>query len=588
MKSFKILLILLVFLLYAPFASSKEIPVNEARKIAQTFFDKHITKSSGSVDLQMIWDGDISYVRSVSDAPAFYVFDNAAGTGFIIVAGDEAAKPILGYSFENEFIIDNMPPNIRSWFQGIEEAVLQARRNPSSYKASEPYVGNVVLKMETAKWDQDHPYNKFCPKDGFKLSVTGCVATAVAILMRYHQWPERGVGTIPAYETESKGINVPAIELGYEYDWDNMPLVYSPGYTARQEDAVARLMADCGAMLKMDYSSIGSGAHTEDISKAMYEFMNYDGSIGAYTRSVYTDEQWHSMVQKELIENGPVIYTGHDGSFGHAFILDGFTDAEYYSLNWGWSGYCDGYFTLDALNPTGQGIGGGEGVYNQGQMAVLNVKKEQGGIPEIRGHIYEYNGYAGLKADRDVFEPRVPFRLSTGLMLNNGIHQFNGYMGFIIVDADGRFKEPVYVFKAELPSGYGYQFIDQSLTFVSDLNFGDKLIAAMYDARNERWVKMLAEKTDGASDAIPLCDEYSIAESTSFEYNTATRIITLTVKDGVCAYVTAEDGSTVDDVVHHAEGYITIDTSSLKEGRYGLYLYKGKEEVELLFTVGSR
>lgn len=590
MKNFKILTALLAFFLFPASLFSEEVSLEKARQIAETFFgSRPLTRTSSSVDLKMVWDGGSRQTKGPADAPTFYVFDNASGPGFVIVAGDDLAKPVLGYSFENEFVVEGMPENVKAWMDGLEEAVTLARNNPSAFNVpTSSAVGNVVLKHETAKWNQSAPYNNLCPFDGESRSVTGCVATAVAIVMRYHKWPESGEGTIPAYTTSSKGISVSAIELGYEYDWDNMPLTYPQyGYTDAQAQAVARLMADCGAMLTMDYSADASGTACELIPGALDSFMKYDGSIGAYSRAFYTDEEWHAMMRQELADNGPVIYSGNDGSVGHAFVLDGYTDQGYYSLNWGWGSYCDGYYTLDALNPSGQGIGGSEGGYNLGQTAILNVKKEEGGYADVRGVIYTYNDISGLQADRTVFEPGVTFLLSTGLLVNAGSETFTGPMGFVIMDADDQAKEVVASFNAELPVGYGYFFDRTALQFSSELEFGDHLIAAMYDSRKGKWVKMLAEKTEGAVDAIPLCDAASIAQSTTFEYNTQTKVITLGVKDGVSASVLTEAGAVADGVVQSSGNVVTVATASLEPGRYRLILSKASEAHEMYFVVGS-
>lgn len=590
MKNFKILTALLAFFLFPASLFSEEVSLEKARQIAETFFgSRPLTRTSSSVDLKMVWDGGSRQTKGPADAPTFYVFDNASGPGFVIVAGDDLAKSVLGYSFENEFVVEGMPENVKAWMDGLEEAVTLARNNPSAFNVpTSSAVGNVVLKHETAKWNQSAPYNNLCPFDGGSRSVTGCVATAVAIVMRYHKWPESGEGTIPAYTTSSKGISVSAIELGYEYDWDNMPLTYPQyGYSDAQAQAVARLMADCGAMLTMDYSADASGTACELIPGALDSFMKYDGSIGAYSRAFYTDEEWHAMMRQELADNGPVIYSGNDGSVGHAFVLDGYTDQGYYSLNWGWGSYCDGYYTLDALNPSGQGIGGSYDGYNLSQNAILNVKKEEGGSSELRGYITPYNGISGLCADRTVFEPGVPFKLSTGLLTNASNEQFNGPFGFVVVDADQQVKEEVYTFNAALPAGYGYQFVDQDMVFYSQLDFGYQLIAAMYDDNKGKWIKLITDKTDGSVDAIALYDAFSIEKSTSFEYNTLTKVITLGVKDGVSASVLTEAGAVVDGVVQSSGNVVTVATASLEPGRYRLVLSKASEAHEMYFVVGS-
>lgn len=584
----RLLLSFFIFCISSISALSEEISLDKARQIAESFFDSRpLTRSVSSVDLKMVWDGSAPNVKSGSEAPPFYVFDNASGPGFVIVAGDDAAKQILGYSFENEFVSENMPSNIKGWMDGIAKSVYMARENPAAYKTLPASTGDVVLKLETAKWNQDAPYNNLCPLDGTKRSVTGCVATAVAICMRYHEWPDAGTGTIPAYVTSTKKISVPSITLGYEYDWDNMPLKYSRfGNTEAEKQAVARLMADCGAMLEMDYTADASGAWTEQIPVKMHQYMKYDLSAGSYSRGVYSDEEWHLMLQKELNENGPVIYSGSTEDVGHAFILDGYTTENYYSLNWGWGGSCDGYFTLDALNPVNQGIGGSEGAFSRYQSAILNVKKEQGGRPEVRAVYAVYNNVYGLEADRESFEPGVPFKIATGLMVNASSMDYTGYIGFAVADRNMEVKELIGRFEVQnLPPNYGYYFRELELKFSEELNVGDQLIGVIWDEANSRWQQILGDKTQGIVDAIPLCAAFTIEESTSFEYSSMTKCIRIKVMAGVDVKVMDSSGSPVDVVSRQSEEEYLIDTSSMKSGRYCLALSNERDFKEMYFVI---
>lgn len=589
MKRHIFLSVLLLCLL--PLAAlSEEIPLEKARQIADSFFGSgQMTRSASGCDLRMIWDGRSPEVKSGGEAPAFYVFDNADGPGFVIVAGDDAAKPILGYSFDSEFVVEDMPSNIKGWMDGISASVAMARENPSAYSTSAASAGEVVLKLETAKWNQSAPYNNLCPMDGTDRSVTGCVATSVAILLRYHKWPDAGTGTIPSYVTDTKKIGVSSITLGYEYDWDNMLLEYPrSGYSQEQAQAVARLMADCGAMLQMDYTANASGAWSEQIPVVLHKYMKYDASAGSYTRGVYSNEEWHSMLQKELQDNGPVMYSGTAPDAGHAFILDGYTTENYYSLNWGWGGACDGYFTLDLLNPEDQGIGGATGAFSRYQSAILNVMKEQGGQPEVRGAVSAYNNVNGLEADRDSFAPGVPFMVSTGLLLNASSADYTGYIGFAVADKDMVVKEVLrYYTIQELPSNYGYHLTNIELVFNNDLEVGDQLIAVIWDEANQKWQHMRGDKSEGVVDAIPLYDALTIEESTSFDYSTLTKFINIKVKSGVDVKLKHPSGNIVNMETSVGINEVSIDTSSLKSGRYCLILSKGKEYKELYFVVDN-
>lgn len=135
--------------------------------------------------------------RSSVQSPAYYVFDNTGGPGFVIVAGDDVAMPVLGYSFEHEFSKDNLPANLKAWLEYMRDEVNEARRSGAKAESavtrawSQVEVGTPVVELETAKWNQMEPYNLLCPIVGGESTYTGCTATAVAIVMRYHQWPEK-------------------------------------------------------------------------------------------------------------------------------------------------------------------------------------------------------------------------------------------------------------------------------------------------------------------------------------------------------------------------------------------------------------
>lgn len=587
MKHFKRLLIVLLCLM--PFlASADEISLHQARQIAEEFFSGQPLTRASDITLEMVWDGSDLQTKTSGGGAAFYVFDNVSGPGFVIVAGNDVAKPILGYSFENEFVMENMPPNVRAWMEGLKDAISRASRSYSFPGVTKASVGDVVVKHETAEWDQGYPYNVQCPADGGYRSVTGCVATAIAIVLRYHQWPEAGTGTIPAYTTRTKGIEVPEIALGAEYDWSRMPLTYDgSGWDESSILAVSRLMADCGAMVKMDYSSDESGAYDMEIPTALSTYMDYDGSIGWYRRGVYSDSQWHEMLVSELQNNGPIIYTGQ-AEGGHAFVLDGYTTERYYSVNWGWSGYFNGYFTLDALNPEGQGTGGYDGGYNSWQAAILNVKKDAGGTEPVRAVIHAYEDIYGLVANTTDFRKNVPFTVSTGLIVNASHVRYDGFIGFAHADRNDVVKEVPIYYQVSLDMNYGHYFHDLEITLQADIEIGDKLIVVVWDADAQKWIKALAEKEEGCVDEIPLRDRYTIEESTAFRYSTETKTITLAVKDGVSAEVRDSSGSVVRGVVRTDGTEIQVSTSLLEAGSYVLVLTKGNEVKEVTFIVGAK
>ncbi len=324
--------------------------------------------------------------------PAFYVFtpqDNNEG-GFVIVSGIEEAAPILGFSYTDVFDAEGIPPAMRyllGKYQEEIEAYLalpvqerQHRRYAQDRRKGLPVVGQGVRPMITTHWNQSAPYNNLCPRDGYERSVTGCAATSAAQVMKYYEYPSHGTGSI-SYVTETKGIQVSFDFGSTTFQWSRMLDSYSGGnYTSSQATAVATLMAACGAAFQMDYSSESSGANPVDQMSGLVKYLNYDTDMAMLFRDYMTGEQWHTFILDELNNSHPVLFSGQAEDGGHSFILDGYInddpDNPSYHVNWGWGGYYDDYFKVNALEPQGQGIGGATGGFNAQQMILY------GCIPE--------------------------------------------------------------------------------------------------------------------------------------------------------------------------------------------------------------
>ena len=352
-----------MLLFFVGWAFAGNVTEQQARRVAVAFFQSAPLTRVSESDLRLVRDSESSLTRSSGAAPAYYVFDNVAGGGFVIVAGDDVASPVLGYSFTEEFPEGTLPPNVQDWLDGLREEINAARRGGWEAEAAVTRAwqntrsGDVVVDLETARWDQGAPYNQLCPTSRNMRTLTGCTATALAIIMRYHQWPEKGMGTLPAYNTTTNGITIPALQLGHAYDWGNMPLDYGRNYTQDQAQAVATLMRDCGYLLMSDYGTDATSAYVDKVL-LLAEYMGYDKGITCEIRDTYSSAEWYEIMQNELDNRRPVLYSGANDEGGHAFVLDGYTTDNYYSVNWGWSGYCNGYFLLSALDPEGQGAGG--------------------------------------------------------------------------------------------------------------------------------------------------------------------------------------------------------------------------------------
>ena len=315
---------------------------------------------------------------------SLYVFNVGDDEGFVIAAGDDCVPAILGYSDRGTFNGDSLPVNVKSWLDGYSEGIrrLQASGQRAPRRAPSHAAIPVML---TSRWNQGNPYNMYCPKffDTGQISVTGCVATAMAQVMYYHR--VRAVRSvqadIPSYTCSTNWENygkmtVQGIPKNSPIDWNDMTDSYNSRSTDAAKRAVANLMLYCGVSVKMDYSPSGSGASSTNAAKALVNYFGYDAGTRYVTRSKYTAEAWDEIIYNELADGRPVYYSGQSPDVGHAFVCDGYDGDGYYHINWGWGGYCDGNFLLDDLTPSGQGTGGGSGGYNRSQGAIVGAKPD--------------------------------------------------------------------------------------------------------------------------------------------------------------------------------------------------------------------
>ena len=354
----------------------------------------------------------------------YYVYENANGEGWVMVAANDVAHPILAYSNTGTFRTDNQPANLKVWLRGYDRQITRAAQD-ENYVANEQVQNEwktlrkgansvkaavVVSPLIKTGWDQDSPYWNSCPQKSGSRCYTGCVATAMAQVMNYHQWPKQGTGSHTI-----KGTSYSANFGSTTYDWDNMLNSYSGSSTSAQQTAVATLMYHCGVAVDMSYGTAaegGSGAYTIDYNgywsshgtmcaeTALTQFFGYKSStIKGYYRDgspedgmrSWTKSEWIAMLKEELDAQRPIMYAGAgyedpsdpDTGYGHSFVCDGYDSQNYFHFNWGWSNSCDGYYDVDALEPSEPGSGGGNGEYNLEQDVIIGIVPDKKDLPMI-------------------------------------------------------------------------------------------------------------------------------------------------------------------------------------------------------------
>ena len=312
------------------------------------------------------------------DTVYYYVFD--AGNGFVIVAGDDAVRPILGYSINGNYNENNLPPNFACWMNNLQQEIAdtQMQKLPQTEVVRQEwdrYMSGIVKNDATSavgpllqtKWSQGAPYNNQCPSYGGTRCVTGCVATTMAQIMKYHQQPARGSGKSEAHTTTTLKIDIPSVDFEVNYDWENMLDVYTDTADTIQQNAVATLMYHCGVSVKMDYAD-ESGASSALVPKALTTYFGYDKSMMLISRGGYDITGWETLIREQIDMGLPVFYAGSNPCTGHAFVCDGYDNTGLFHFNWGWGGSNDGYFVTTSLNP-GQ-------IFNNGHEIIINIKPD--------------------------------------------------------------------------------------------------------------------------------------------------------------------------------------------------------------------
>lgn len=222
--------------------------------------------------------------------------------------------------------------------------------------ATENEYGNIVVYLKTADWNQGAPFNRLCYTSSGQQALTGCVPTAYAILMQYHKWPERA----NEKKVYHSGTGESVI-LGHDYDWDNILDSYNGTYNETEADAVAVLMRDIGYAYQVAYGtgSTDSGAGGEGAAKLIEVFKYKSESPNTVSATMATnrdvlanDNLWIQYIKESLNAGCPIPYSSVTKSGGrHIFILDGYTDKDYFHFNWGWGGQGNGWFKLDEMKP---------------------------------------------------------------------------------------------------------------------------------------------------------------------------------------------------------------------------------------------
>lgn len=394
----------------------------------------------------------------------YYVFNNGDNRGFTIVSGDDLLPEIVGYSDRGTFTSENMPVQLKDFLDGYKHMVADLLSGDSHAKSVVMERNNQLLTapgsspvhtplLGTIAWGQDCPFNNLTPMKNGAHSVTGCVATALAQIMAYYKYPSALMEDIPAYTTRTNRYKMPSISKGVTYDWDNILDMYwdkihdnyfvPSEYNDTQAFEVANLMLHVGCALEMDYDISGSAAQSIIGGEVLAKYFGYDpdNTTPIYREDV-TQQEWNNIIYGELEALRPVLFSGSSSSGDHAFVCDGSDSNGLFHINWGWDGYCNGYFDITTLCKYQADIIGGDDGYNWGNYIVCGIAPDNG-IKDAP--IYEttisglYNSF-----DIDVSEradASGKFKITANVkVFNTAWEKFDGYIALKARFADGEEK----------------------------------------------------------------------------------------------------------------------------------------------------
>lgn len=291
---------------------------------------------------------------------AFYVF-NTGDHSFVIIAGDDAHRPVIGYSDQSAFDASNIPPALEYYLDGVAECMLQLRHAVATPDVAAEW--NSVLQHGRlisrhggrgtgyfcqTQWNQDYPYNYCCPEDPAGSgghTYVGCLATAMSQLMRFWAYPSKGNGSHCYYHEDYGEI---CADFGNtEYDWDNMPNTLNSNSSEAEKLATGTLCFHCGVTIDMGYGPDGSGGGSGTIPSVMHTYFDYCDANVQLSRNDFETEIWKTMVREQFDMGWPMYYGGCENDGCHAFVCDGYDDNDMFHFNLGWGGSSDGWYLID-------------------------------------------------------------------------------------------------------------------------------------------------------------------------------------------------------------------------------------------------
>jgi hypothetical protein len=495
----KLLSLILLIICFSMFG--KAVDENRAKTVGLNFLQNKTNSSllKKAANLQLAYKVTAKLGDALTEQTLFYVF-NVDSIGFVIVSGDDTVIPILGYSDQGNFHSDNMPPAFQKWLEGYKNEIIYVvshdikateeidklwslkNNNPNARLSSNAVAPLVQThwnqgSVDLTSWVSSPPYNSdyynfYCPSDAAsgKKAVTGCVATAMAQVMKFWNYPASGTN-FHSYNHLKYGT-LSANFGNTTYQWSSMPNQLISSSTSIQNNAIATLMYHCGVSVNMNYgiaATGGSGSQIVEITQnqpsaeyALKNYFGYNSNIKHVLRTDYPNNGWFNLLKIELDAGRPIIYGGvginpnvapPQNQNGHCFIADGYDSNNNLHFNWGWGGLCDGNYPIGQLNPSLSGAGGSSNEsFNDINYALIGIQ------PPTSQQTYNLSLYDYVTPSATTINYGQAFTVSTNIA-NDGTNIFSGDYTVGAFDSNGNFIDYVETKTNYLPTllaGYVY------------------------------------------------------------------------------------------------------------------------------------
>lgn len=364
----KIKITLLLFAAFLIFINLRANPVDQvmAERVARSFL-YHAYGNYGTArqfnDIKLV----NPFVFEENGTNIFYAFDTEPG--FIIISAEDGYEPVIGYSFTGSFEFYGAPEHYRGFIRNYAEQIKYIRDNglqpgPDIRQAWTTLLSDDVMNAPASRdgrdvepllkhnWNQDSPYNYYCPADpagpGGRTYV-GCVATAMAQIMYYWRYPEVGTGQHCYTPSMTYGQQCANFGTTY-YNWNGM----NNGIDNKNPHANAELQYHCAVSVNMSFSPSGSGSYSSLVPGRLDSYFRYHDAE-YLEKQYYSSTSWVNMLKSEIDLGRPVYYSGYNPTDGgHAFVCDGY-QGDNFHFNFGWDGSGNGFYSLTNVGGFYQG-----------------------------------------------------------------------------------------------------------------------------------------------------------------------------------------------------------------------------------------